>query len=155
MTDRKAEAEAFRCALVAGCATVAEVVAWADEVIAADTTPDIAIIELSLAGRAALADVVALLKAVTGYADGIVVRRRLMSRMLRLLDNEPTRGQQVAHSLFRLAINGDLPEEEFGWEPFVLEDAFDLARNQVYGTYETALADLRAYLERNSEARSP
>lgn len=96
MADRKAEAETFRCALLAGCATVAEVVAWADEVIAAEATPDSAIIEVSLAAHRSPIDVVSLLKAIPGHADGVQVRRRMMSRMLRLLDKEPSRGHQVA-----------------------------------------------------------
>jgi len=155
MTGRKAEAETLRCGLLAGCATVAEAVAWADAVLAAADAPDIAIIEVSLAGRRAPAEVAGLLDAVPGQADGIEVRRRLMSRMLRLLDEEPSRGDEIARWLYGLASSGELPDEVFGWEPYGLDDTFDLVRNRVYGAHADAVAQLRAYLERHSAARAP
>ena len=68
-----------------------------------------------------------------GDADAVQVRRRIMSRMLGLLDKEPSRGHQVARWLYTLAVNGELPEKDFGWELYGLDDLFDDARNQVYG----------------------
>src|SRR5262245_44087250 len=100
MTDRKAEAETLRCGLLAGCASVAEVVAWADEMIAAETAPDIAIIEVSLAGRRAPVEVARLLEAVPGHTDGIEVRRQLIGQMLRLLNEDPSRGDEIARWLY-------------------------------------------------------
>jgi len=153
--DLKAEAETLRCGLLAGCATVAEAVDWADALITATPAPDIAVIKVSLAGSRAPVEVAALLEEVPGEADGIQVRRQLMDRMRQLLDEDPSRGDEIARWLYRLASSGELRDELFGWEPYGLDDTFELARNRVYGTHTEAVAQLRAYLERHAAASAP
>jgi len=151
----KVEAETLRCGLLAGCATVDEAVAWADGIIAQEVMPDIAVIDVSLASRRTPVEVAALLEAVAGEADGITVRRRLMSRMLHALNQDPGRGDEIARWLYSLAARGELPEAEFGTEAYALEDTFDLARQGIHGTVEGAVAELRTYLERRSAAPAP
>ncbi|HEX6367532.1 MAG TPA: hypothetical protein VF006_01290 [Longimicrobium sp.] len=150
MVNYKEDAEALRCGLLAGYVTVRETVAWADAVIAREPAPDPAIIEVALAGRQPPADVVALLRDVPGDADPIRVRRRLLARMLQVLDGDPTHAERIARWLYQLAVHGELPEEAFGWQAYGLDDTFELARTGVYGSHAAAVTELREYLHRHS-----
>ena len=154
MTNYKEDAEFFRCGLLAGDVTVQETVAWADAVIAQEPAPDPTIIEVALAGRQPPANVVALLRAVPGAADSIRVRRRLLARMLQVLEVDPTHGERISRWLYQLAAHGELPEASFGWQPFALEDTFELARTGVYGSQVAAVNELREYLRRHSDLSS-
>ncbi len=150
MPNQKEEAELLRHGLLAGVRTVADAVAWADQVIAADPKPDIAVIEVAISGLRHIADVIALLRDVPGECDPIVVIRRFMADLRSALAANPARGPEVARWLYQLATSGDLPEEHFGQEAYALEDWFALASSGTYGTYADALRHLEAYLERHA-----
>lgn len=145
-SQRKEEAEALRLGLVAGIASVADAVAWADEVIMADPRPDSAILDVSLAAKQPAFEVAKLLGAVRGPVDLERAARLLLGRMLRLLDEEPRRGGELAVSLYRLATNGALPDDRFGIEPYFLDDEFDLVRQGIYDSDAAAREQLRRYL---------
>lgn len=149
ITNLKEDAEAFRLGLLAGTVTVPEVVSWADDAIAAAETPDATIIEIALAGRRSPADVVALLREVPGDADHARTVRRVFRGMLDALKGDPHRGAEIARGLYQLALNGELPEREFGWRAYDLEEAFHLAQTGIY-RIQDALADLQRYLEEHS-----
>jgi hypothetical protein len=142
----KDEAEELRRAIVAGVATVAEAAAWADRVIAGEAHPHPAVIAVGLAAARPPAEMVSLLGGVPGEADPTWVMRRLLGRMLRALDAAPARGAGLAREIDRMARDGDLPEEPFGSEAFLLDDAFELARAGISGSEAEALGRLRRYL---------
>jgi len=147
---QKEDAEVLRHGLLAGCRTVADVVAWADSIIAADTRPDIAIIEVATSARRSRGDVMALLRTVPGDYDPVTVVRRFMADLRVALTAEPNRGPEIADHLYQLAISGELPLEQFGQEPYSFGDRFDLAQSGIYGTNEDVLRALDAYLARHS-----
>jgi hypothetical protein len=61
--------------LVSGSRTVADVIAWADSVIAADPQPDIEVIEIAATSRRQPADLSVLLRNVAGECDRLTVIR--------------------------------------------------------------------------------
>jgi|SRR6516165_2695982 hypothetical protein len=150
MPRQKTEAEVLRHDLNAGIRTVAEAVAWADAIIAADPHPDFAVIEVACSGRRRPMDVIALLREVGGECDAVEVVRRAMANARVALRAHPERGPDVASWLFRLAVNDELPTEQFGVEPYSLDDMFQLARLGTYGTIPDALRELDEYLERHA-----
>jgi hypothetical protein len=151
MLPRQGEgAVILRLDILAGAATVAHAVAWADGLIAAGPRPDIAVIEVALAGRRSPADMLSLLALVAGTAGGEGVMRRHLGALLRALGADPSRAREVATRLFRYATEGDLPEEAFGPEPYFLDDDVFLAVKEVYGTEAAAREALRAYLLRHA-----
>ena len=150
--NQKEQAEVLRYGLQAGIRTVAEAVAWADATIAADPQPDFAVIEVACSGRRRPREVVALLREVGGECDPVDVIRRAMADLRAALAADPARGPEIADWLYRLAVNGELPEEQFGLEPYSLGDLFELARAGTYGTFADALRDLNEYLERHAWA---
>jgi len=144
------EAALLRLDMLAGAATVAHAVAWADGVIAADPRPDSAVIDVALAGNRSPADMISLLGRVAGTADAEGVMRRHLRALLRALDADPARAGEIAIRLYRYATAGELPEEAFGVEPYGLEDSFFLAEEGVYGTVAAAREALREYLLRHA-----
>jgi hypothetical protein len=144
----KEDAEFLRLALVTGYAIPREAIAWADRVIEA-TTPDLAVIEVALA-PARVSDTAASLRAVPGAADPVRVRRRLLGRMLEAVDADPRRAEEVASALCRLAGEGELPRAEFGTDPYLLDDSFELARGGIFGDREAVVEELRSYLREHA-----
>lgn len=69
MSNIKEKAEVFRLGLIIGIFEVKEVVAWADEVIAAEADPEFAIIDVSMAGDASNGTMASHLSKVSGDAD--------------------------------------------------------------------------------------
>lgn len=148
MPNQKEQAEVLRCGLQAGVRTVADAVAWADSIIAADPQPDIAVIEVACGGLRRPGEMVSLLREVGGESDRVTVIRRAMADLRSALLANPARGPEIAGWLYQLATTGELPEEQFGQEPYSLGDWFALASAGTYGTIADAVRALDAYLER-------
>jgi hypothetical protein len=150
MPGQKEQAEILRQGLMVGTRTVADAVAWADAIIAADPQPDIAIIEVATSSPGLPSEVSALLRDVAGEYDPVTVLRGAMSDLRRALANDPGRGPEIARWLYELAISGELPEREFGWDTYRLENYFALASSGIFGTVDGAVRELDAYLERHA-----
>ena len=150
MPGQKEQAEVLRHGLMSGSRTVADAIAWADSVIAADPQPDMEIIEIAATSRRQPAYVSVLLRNVAGECDRLAVIRRSMTDLRRDLAADPSRGPQIARWLYELATGGELPEGEFGSEAYALEDWFALASRGTLGTYDSAVRELDAYLGRHA-----
>jgi len=147
-SSRKHEAERVRIGVVAGWLPVQAAVDWADRVIAEDAQPEPAVLDVSLAGRLSRSEVAALLGLVHGSADPIAVRKEALADLLAWVGDDVERGAQAARHLYEMATSGVLPEAEFGWEPYALDDDYDLAQKGMLGTVEESLKEVREYLER-------
>lgn len=154
MADYKEDAETLRCGLLAGYTSVPDVVAWADTVIARESSPDPTFIEIALSGNRRSIDVVSLLREVPGDANFVAVRRRLLAWMLEMLEADPNQGEAIATWLYRLALDGELPEADFGWQAFTLDDTFELVR-MGSAAHEDALAALHEYLAKHAYMAAP
>src|SRR5215471_4754328 len=145
MPGQKEQAEVLRHGLLTGTRTVSDVIAWADSVIEADPRPDIAVIEVATSGRRHAANMTLLLRDVAGECDPVIVLRRSMSDLRRALATDPSRGPQIARWLALLATTGELSETEFGDDVYMLQDSF-----APWGTYESAVKELDAYLAQHA-----
>ena len=145
LPGQKEQAEAVRLGLIAGFRDVTDAVRWADGVIAADPAPDAEIADIALAAGRDRHQVISLLAAVPGRCDTTVAMRRLLRELLEAFDAEPTRGEQIARWLYSFAVAGNLPESEFGLDPFSLEDIF-VGAKAGWNTDDQAFAALREYL---------
>ena len=148
----KTEAETLRLGLVAGCATISDVVAWADDIITRDTTPVPVLCDLSLSARQPLDDVIGLLGTVPGQSAPYAGARALLQRFLARVRKTPADGPVVARAIARLAQAGELPEEEFGLEPGFLDDYFELEPKGALAPGVTALGALERFLVARSGA---
>ena len=149
-SDRiKTEAEALRLGLVSELAAPLDVIRWADRTIADEPTPHISLIDLALAVDEGAERLVLRLADVPG--DGSLdtaIRLLLKALLLRLECGADPRA--VAEYLYRLSRTTTWPEEQFGTEPYWLDDLFqpETAFGGIY--YLDALAALRDYLTKHS-----
>ena len=149
MSVLKEQAEVLRVGLVAGFRTTGDAVKWADSIIAAEPKPDISLINVALASSRSAAEVSSLLGDVPGSCERVEVMRGVLSEFLHLVDQDPQRADDVARWLYLLSVNGDLPDEPFGWEANALDDTFDLARRTIIPR-EEAIRQLVTFLRRES-----
>ena len=149
-SSRKHEAERLRVGIAGGWVPIATAVAWADRIILEDPSPDSAIIDVALASKQSRSEVAALLGHIGGETDALAARKQALGDLLDWIGQDVDKGGSAARYLYQLACSGLMPEEHFGWEPYALEDAFDLARQGIHGTVNDALQEVRAYLARVS-----
>ena len=148
MRDIKAEAERLRLGLLGGWRDIAEVVTWADDVLAAETNPPPQIVDLSLGRRQPREIVIDLLHEIPGSVHSIAIMRQCLADLRQWVGNDPKRGEQAARYLYALAGSDLLPEADFGPEPFFLDDHFALAGK--VGTNTDALKYLIQWLDAQS-----
>jgi hypothetical protein len=151
MRNTKHEAECLRAGLVGGWRTAAEIIAWADDVLASDPESPREVVEIALASRQPRETLAALLRSIPGGVDRVAVMRECLSDLRRWMGNDIDRGAQVAHYLYALAGSDLLPVSEFGSEPYGLDDNFSLARAGSYGTLLDAMAHLQKWLDAHSQ----
>ncbi len=109
--DQKRDAELLRLGLITGTHTVADAVAWADRVIAADPHPDIEVIDVAMATRRRPVEVASLLGRVRGDVDPALVARQWLAALHAEVVAVPRKAQEVATLIYRAAAAGILPEE--------------------------------------------
>ena len=151
MPELKQDAERLRLGIRAGWLPVSAAIAWADGLIAQSESVPEPILDLSLAGSRPSEEVTAILASIPGTADPIEAMRAALRDLLSMLEREPSAGRQVAQWLLNSRQNGDLPEEQFGWEPWALDDEYELAAQ---GLWPVKQADerLMEFLRQESRA---
>jgi len=143
---QKESAETLRIELTLGMRSISEVVAWADDVVARDQIPDSEILELATCGHSTEQEVCVLLDAVRGERVSARAAGRVLGTLRTSLAADPARGEEIARQIYEMALRGFLPEEEFGWEPYSLEDNFFLATCGYYGDHASAVRMLDDFL---------
>lgn len=127
INEIRTQAEAFASALQVGAVAVDDVVAWADAIIEREDHPHWAICELASCRREYPPDVVRRLRDVPGVAD-IATSRGLVLRILSdSLSRDPRCADQVARSLFDLAMADEIVDPELKTLAWWAWDALDLA----------------------------
>ena len=146
----KDDAERLRIGVRGGWIRIQEAVAWADNQIERTPQPHLALIDLALAHNRNREEVAGLLDMVPGSANVLLVMRRCLSDILEVVERDPTRGADAARWLDSAAHRGDLPESDFGFEPFMLNDVFALAEQGICGTVGEALDRLMDFLREHA-----
>ena len=145
MYSTKTIAEAYARALCDGFATVGEAIAWIDSTIEAEDQPHWSLIDASLAGRDRAALITAL-HDVPGEADPQSVACLFIGHMSRAVRNDPSRSQDGARRLFRMAMDDDLPAPSAAGAMWSFDDDLDLATSGVHGDPEQIRSQLRDFL---------
>jgi hypothetical protein len=146
MPSYREAADVLRFAVAAGYRPVADAVAWADRIVAADSTPPAEVIDVALGGGLDRSGMAELLNAVPGESNPVDVARQVLGQLREELDRDRFTPDAIARLVYAMANLGYLPEEHFGVEPWSLDDSFALAMRGTYGTYEDATARLATYL---------
>jgi hypothetical protein len=142
---QKDEAERLRIGIRGGWLDVSDAVSWADNHIAKTPHPHSSLLDVALGSSTTRAQMVDLLHAVPGSPDLITVMRACLGDLLRVVEQKPALARDAARWIEVSAHQGDLPAEEFGWEPFALDDDFALAEQGI-GKAEESLERLLRFL---------
>ena len=151
MADIKHQAEAFRVGLLAGYVEPAEVITWADQVIAAGDVPRPGIIEVSLAGSKPVAELAHALGEIEGATNSSRLAWLIFRQMAAAVRHNPAVAPQVARTLHQMYLGNLVPSAEARVQMSRLDDAFELAASGAWGTPNEAQAELVAFLSEWSE----
>lgn len=145
-TNLRNGAEARAVGLEIGATGVADVVAWADGIIAAAERPHWSVCELATMGRSYELDVIQALGEVLVELDEAWVRQEVVRQLARGLAEDRLRADKIASALYNLAYNlamaDGLPDEEllsiarWAWDALSLagEGMVEDTREQVIDT---------------------
>jgi hypothetical protein len=150
----KNEAEVLAVALEVGAASVSDVVAWADAVIATEEHPHWSVCDLATMGASYDPEVVHALREVPGLVDQEWVRDELVRRLAQGLAEHHTRADRIASALYQLALANKLPEGELRSLAWWAWDALDLAEQRtIEETRDQVVAEMIAALS-NAASKS-
>ena len=152
---QKNQAQVLAVALDIGAASVSDVVAWADAVIAVEEHPHWAVCELATMGASYEPDVVRALRDVPGVVDDQWVRGEVLRRLGQGLAQDRSRADRVASALFGLAMANELPEGELASLARWASDALGLADQRIIEqTREEVIDEMLAVLN-TAAAKTP
>lgn len=143
-------ADALALAIEHGAAETGEASDWACEMVADDARAPDELLELAGAVRPNAPDVVRMLRAIAGECDAMAVFRKFLARLRDAARARPEGWPQIARLLEQLAILDQVPTALAG-RCYSFDDARSLADQGVYGSVEAVEAELRAFLETESE----
>lgn len=135
------QADAFASALQVGAATVDEVVEWADAVIELEANPHWSFCELATCRNLYPPDVAHLLRDVPGTPDRAASQRIVMKMLHESLVKDPTRANQIASSLYSLAMADEIANPNLKALAWWAWDALDLADAGVTAETRTEIID--------------
>jgi hypothetical protein len=146
--ETRTQAEAFAAALEVGAATVHDVADWADAIIEREASPHWSICELARCRNLYPPDVVHLLRDVPGASDRSETHRLLMQMLGESLAKDSRRANQIASSLYSLAMADEISDPDLKALAWWAWDALDLAdsgliaetRNEIVEAMRSALA---------------
>jgi hypothetical protein len=146
--DIRTQAEAFACALEVGAVAVDAVVAWADAIIEREDHPHWAICELATCRHEYPPDVVRRLRDVPGVADVLASKGLVLRILYDSLTRDPRCADQVARSLYNLAMADEIVDPELKALAWWAWDALDLAdARTIEETRDDVIDEMRSALE--------
>jgi len=146
----KEQSEVFRRGLLLGLFRVLPVIAWCDSVIMAEPSPDVAIIEASLAGSRGADAVARALSEADGDFEESKVISALFRPMLDILNANAKQASTIGEWLYRMVQNGWAPNEEVEADMINLPEDMDMAQEGICGNLEAVTNEMRRFLEKYS-----
>ena len=139
-------AQALAYALEIGAADPADARQWADSQIAATATPSDKL--LALATERSLPEAVSLLHELGEYATGSEVGKIVYRLMLVAVRKGVLSHERAAEAIVRLARESSAPSPDAEAQSWHFDDAFYLARHEMYGTVADVSAEVEDHLQR-------
>jgi len=150
----KEQAEVFRRGLLLGLFRVPPVIAWCDSVIMAEPSPDVAIIEASLAGSRGADAVARALSETDGDFEESKIISALFRPMLDVLNADAKQASTVGEWLWRMVQKGWTPDEDAEVDMNNLPEMVDMAQEGIGGDLEEVTNEMRSFLEKYSAPES-
>ena len=143
--NRAEQAEFYIWALDYGLVEVSEVIEWADSIILEDPSPDLAFINLSLAGSKKKYEAVRALAEVPGEVNQETIFRKKISTLYEVINKDKERASWVTHTLYRMMQNGDVPDEEAMDKIYIFDTRYEYVSSDDAELYKELVSFLRHY----------
>jgi len=139
-------AQALAYALEIGAVETVDARRWADAQISVSEAPSDEL--LALATERNLADAVSLLHKLGNHATGNEVGKLVYKWMLQAIRRGFLSHERAADAIVRLARDSSAPSPDAESQSWHFDDAFYLARQEIYGTEAGVCAEVEDHLER-------
>ena len=134
-----------RAGLASGLLSKEEVIDWADEIITRDETPDIFFIDLALSSSKTTDDVCHYINDFLNFENPVINGRPLLGLLYKRFHDNQITLEQTVRQLFRLKFEALFTQKEEGCI-YSIDDAFDCAKNGIYGTIEDVHKEVNSFL---------
>lgn len=148
MTDPKDIIQALhliRAGLASGLLSKEEVVDWADKIIANDEQPDIFFIDLALSSSISAKELVHYFSDYLNFEKPVASGRHLLGLLYKQFSTQRLTLEQTVKALITLKSEAVFTESE---EACIcsIDNEFDCAKNNIYGTIESVYQELDNFL---------
>ncbi len=135
-----------RAGLVSGLLTKEEVIDWADKIITKDEHPDIFFIDLALSSSKSRNDIIYYFSDYLNFENPAVQGRPLLGLLYQQYKSKQLNLEQTVRTLFRLMNEAIFTETEQGFI-YSIDNDFDLAQDNIYGSIEKVQKEAERFLE--------
>ena len=134
-----------RSGLASGLLTKEEVVDWADKIITKDEKPDIFFIDLALSSSKSKNDVIHYISDYLNFENPAIQGRPLLGLLYKQYITRQINLEQTVSRLFRLKFEAVFTDREESYI-YSLDNNYDCAVNNIYGTLEDVEIELTKFL---------
>lgn len=135
----------IRAGLASGLLTKEEVIDWADNISTKDEQPDIFFIDLALSSSKNVNDIIHYISDYLNFENPAVQGRPLLGLLYKQFSSKQFTLEQTVRKLFRLKFEAIFTEKEEGYI-YSIDNDFDCAKHNIYGTLESVYADVDKFL---------
>ena len=134
-----------RSGLASGLLTKEEVVDWADKIITKDEKPDIFFIDLALLSSKSKNDIIHCISDYLNFENPVIEGRPILGLLYKQYITRQINLEQTVSRLFRLKFEVVFTEKEESYI-YSLDNDYDCAVDNIYGTLEDVEFELRKFL---------
>ena len=134
-----------RSGLASGLLTKEEVVDWADKIITKDEQPDIFFIDLALSSSKNKNDIIHYFSDYLNFENPAIQGRPLLGLLYKQYTTRQINLEQTVSRLFRLKFEAVFTDREESYI-YSLDNDYDFAINNIYGTLEDVEIELTKFL---------
>ncbi len=135
----------IRAGLASGLLPKEEAIDWADKIITKDEQPDIFFIDLALSSSKSKNDIIHYFNKYLHFENPAIQGRPLLGLLYKQFSSGQLTLEQTVRQLFRLKFEAVFTETEESYI-YSIDDYFDCAKHNIYGTLEDAYAQVDKFL---------
>ena len=143
--DRLTTLHLLRAGLTSGLLSKEEIIDWAYKIITEDEHPDIFFIDLALSSSKSNNDIIHYLSEYLNFENPTVSGRPLLGLLYKQYQIGQRNLEQTVRILYRLKSETVFNDVEQGFI-YSVDDSYDLARNNIYGTISDVQSEIEKFL---------
>ncbi|QNK61669.1 hypothetical protein H7F33_14035 [Pedobacter sp. PAMC26386] len=131
--------------LASGLLSKEEVIEWADKIITKEDHPDIFFIDLALSSSKSSSEILHYFNEYLNFENAVIQGRPLLAMLYKRFSSRQFTLEETVVKLFRLKFEAIFTKREESYI-YSIDNDFDCAKDNVYGTLEAVNADVDKFL---------